>query len=125
MTLRIMGYHFSSQLTATLNLCRFIPNFLCMCSNSMASAHVIFKYIKLRLRVAVSLKILRVICIYIAYYFSIQVEKYYISRCRYEDVSVAHICNDRTRQAGDDDPSDVTVIYFDGVCNTFSMRKQQ
>ena len=33
---------------------RFISNFLCMCSNSMASAHVILKWIRQRLRVAVS-----------------------------------------------------------------------
>ena len=40
-TLRIVGNHFSSRLTAIF--VRFISNFLCMCSNSMASAHVILK----------------------------------------------------------------------------------
>ena len=49
---------------------RFISNFLCMCSNSMNSAHVILKWIRFwRLRVADSreekwyLTILRVICL--------------------------------------------------------------
>ena len=68
-TLRILGYHFSSRQTATLNLCPFISNFLCMCSNSVNSAHVILKKIRQRLRVAVSQEekryptILRVICL--------------------------------------------------------------
>ena len=34
-TLRTVGYHFSSRLTATLILCPFISNFLCLCSKSM------------------------------------------------------------------------------------------
>ena len=38
------------QLTATLNLC---VKFLCMCSSSMASAHLILKQVRQRLRVAV------------------------------------------------------------------------
>ena len=40
--LRIVVYHFSSRLTATLIFFRFISN-LCMCSNSMASVHAILK----------------------------------------------------------------------------------
>ena len=47
-TLRIMGYHFSSRLTVTLNLCliyfKLLVHVTCpLMTNSMASAHVILK----------------------------------------------------------------------------------
>ena len=70
-TLGIVAYYctFLPDWQLPLIFVRFISNFLCMCSNSMASAHVILKQIRQRLRVAVSQeekwypKILRVICL--------------------------------------------------------------
>ena len=58
-TLRIMGYHFSSRLTATLNLCLIYLKLLLHMSNSMASAICDFEVNQTKLYPM----ILRVICL--------------------------------------------------------------